>query len=535
MSAADLVSAVREQVEQLVENRGLPGLSVAVTSKDAPLATEVFGYADLANRTPMAPETLLEIGSIGKTFTAVVLLHLQEEGAVDLRDPVTRHLPWFEVPSADEPIELHHLLTHTAGIVMGPELSGDSRFDVWLLRNLHSGSAPGSAPGARYHYSNVGYRTLGYVVEAVTGRTYPEVAQSVILDRLGLEATEPAISSAMRSRLAVGYERVDDDRPHRRSDPLVPAPWLATGTGDGSLAASASDLAAFFRMLLNEGNDILSPESFALMLAESIDCGDGSSYGYGLRLLREEGRRLIGHGGSMPGYAATMHGDPEAGLGVVVLLNESDETDTTDEIAAFVLDAFRSGEVTRPFPDPLSVPGASAYEGRYSGGSRSFELGPAEDRLMLSTADARVALEPRGEDRFFVDHPDFALFLLSFRRDEGVAVEARHGADVFVREGHPPTGTATTPNPEWSAFTGHYRSYSPWLTNFRVLLRGNELVLALPWGPEDLLTPIGEDTFRVEDDEESPERLHFDAFVDGEPLRATLSGAEYYRVPSASL
>src|SRR5262245_11942126 len=99
----------------------------------------------------MRRDTYLEIGSIGKTFTAVVLLQLRQDRRVSLDDPVTRDLPWFQVRSEFDPITLHHLLTHTAGIVTGDALSGDSRFDVWALRDTDAGFPP----GARFHYSNV--------------------------------------------------------------------------------------------------------------------------------------------------------------------------------------------------------------------------------------------------------------------------------------------------------------------------------------------------------------------------------------------
>ena len=85
------------------------------------------------------------------------------------------------------------------------------------------------------------------------------------------------------------------------------------------------------------------------------------------------------------------------------------------------------------------------------------------------------------------------------------------------------------PREEWSAFYGRFRSYNPWLPGFRIVQRGDDLVLAYPWGgPEDPLTPLGEVDFRV-GDERSPERLRFDAVVDGRALRANLSGADYYR------
>ena len=100
----------------------------------------------------------------------VLLLQLHEEGRVDLHAPVAGYLPWFELRSEYEPIAPHHLLTHTGGIVAGSDVSADSRFDVWAIRETEAGSAPGE----RFEYSNVGYRALGYLLEEVTGLSFTD-------------------------------------------------------------------------------------------------------------------------------------------------------------------------------------------------------------------------------------------------------------------------------------------------------------------------------------------------------------------------
>jgi len=517
---------LRAYVEKLLAVRGLPGLSLAVTDREGIIASEAFGYADLAAGTPVTPETRFEVGSIGKTFTAVALLQLHEEGLLDPNQPVGRYLPWFQVRSEHEPIAVHHLATHTAGIVTGDALSSDSRFDVWALRETETGFPP----GAYFHYSNVGFRALGYVVEELTGKPYAQVLRERILDPLGLRATDPALTSETRKRLAVGHERWYGDRPPPRADPWVPAPWVETGTGDGSLAAPADDLAGFLRALLNGGRDVLAAESFGLMATPVAECGDGWSYGYGLEVREIDGRREIRHGGSMPGFGSTMLGDLAAGLGVAVLVNGEDDGDLTGEVAAAALDHYRGGATPPPVADPLAVESGSEYEGTFVGDDRRLAVRAEGGRLFLA-GDDRSALEPRGEDRFLVDHPDFALFLLGFRRKDGAVVEAVHGGDVYVREGTP-RRPAPKPPDELRAYAGHYRAYNPWLPSFRVVLRGDELVVAWPWGSEEPLTPLSSGSFRVGEESWSPERVRFDAIVDGQALWASLSGCgEYYRLP----
>ena len=512
--------ALRVYVEELIAVQGFPGFSVAVTDRGGIVTSEAFGLASIETRAPVTRETLFEIGSIGKTFTAAVSLQLHDEGRLELDAPVTGYLPWFEVHSEHAPITIRHLLTHTSGLMVGAELSASSRYDVWALRETDAGFAPGT----RYLYSNVAYRTLGFIIEELTGRPYPDALRERILEPLALERTEPEVTHAARHRLAVAHERRYDDRPARRGDPWVPATWLETNTGDGSPAATMEDLATFLRVLLNGGRGLLSAESFALMTTPAIEADDGWWYGCGLELREREGRREIRHGGSMPGFGATMLGDLDSGLGVAVAVNATDERDLTEEVAAAILDLQRN-RAEPSVEDPLSVAQAAEYAGAYTREGRRLVLTAEGDRLLLDGQP----LEPRGSDRFLADRADLWHFLLGFRREEGQVVEALHGGDVYRREGAAEV-LVPAPPPEWSAYTGHYRAYNPWYSNFHVVLRAGELVLIWAWGSELPLTQLDEGWFRV-DDEWSPERLRFDAIADGQALRATLAGEAYYRVP----
>ena len=109
-------------------------------------------------------------------------MQLVEEGKVRLDDPVVRHLPWFKVPRTGERITIRHLLSHTAGITAGIDGTPEPRFQVWRLRDL----PPGSAPGRRFHYSNVGFKAIGLMVEAIEGAPYPDVVRRRVLEPLGM-------------------------------------------------------------------------------------------------------------------------------------------------------------------------------------------------------------------------------------------------------------------------------------------------------------------------------------------------------------
>jgi D-alanyl-D-alanine carboxypeptidase len=523
-------------VAQHMRMGNTPGVSVALTNRRELLHLNTHGVANVASGAAIAPEHLFEIGSISKSFTAIALLQLRERGLVDLHAPVARVLPWFCVPSSFEPITPHHLLTHTAGIINGSDFSTEACYEVWALRETRATVPPGTV----YRYSNVGYKVLGLMLEEVLGQSYGGIIQERILDPLAMDSSEPVIIHDTRKRLPVGYVSFFDDRPAHRSHPLVPATWLEIATADGSIASTAADMAAYVRMFLNRGTGtrgrVLSEESFQLMtqrLAEPPkgDEDHGSFYGYGLNISDDEGHTIIGHGGGMVGYCASILGDLDDGLGAVVLANGPGEPNA---IARFALKLLRAAYHDHELPalppaaEPTRVETPADYAGSYRAQTRAFNIVALGEQLALEHGGDRVILERRGEDCFYVPHTDFALFLLRFRREEGQVVEAFHGSDWYANERYTGPGGFDVP-PESAAFPGHFRSHNPWYSNFRVILRKGRMYLVHPWGDEERLVPLADGEFRVGDDETSPERLRFGTTLGGQASRANLSGCDYYR------
>ena len=319
-----VVEAIRAIVEKALADRTTPGMAVAVTDAEGTLFSSGFGLAEVASGRPVDPTTLFEIGSIGKSFTAFCVMALADEGRLTPDDPVVRHLAWFEVRPATRgapPITLHHLLSHTAGITAGIDATPEPASQVWALRHLR----PSAPPGARFHYSNVGYKALGLVLEAIEQRPYPAILADRILGPLGMLMSEPEITNEIRERLAVGYTYLHDDRVGHPGIPLVPATWLETATADGSIAATADDMAAYARLLLGRGTAggvrVVGEASFARMTAPHAVLGPDATYGYGLTVRRDGDRLFVGHGGGMVGYLAGVQVDPDAGIGAVVLQN----------------------------------------------------------------------------------------------------------------------------------------------------------------------------------------------------------------------
>jgi D-alanyl-D-alanine carboxypeptidase len=528
--ASGALQLVDEFVAREMRADRTPGTAVAIVSREANLMVSTYGFADLRARVPLTPGHVFEIGSISKSFTALALLQQRDARRFDPRAPISRYLPWFRLRSGTDAVTAHHLLTHTAGLPRDRDDVPSSLYQAAALADR----APGSPPGTHYAYSNVGYQVLGYALAAIAGRPYPDVIRDGILRPLGMAASDAQITHDTRLRLAVGYEDMYDDRPEHPSHPLVPATWLEYGAGDGSIVSNAEDMAAYVRMLLNGGKGpsgpLVSAESFALFTQRAVQTGEGQWYGYGMQVRDDGGTVVLAHAGGMVGYSSMLAANVTDGVGAIVLVNGPG---SPLSIARFAVEVARAVVGNRPLPpipppnDPLSVPNAADYAGVYSGDRGSLRFEAAGTRLYLVHRGERLALERRGADRFFANHPDFALFLFGFSRGtDKTVVEVSHGETWLRNERYKGPASFTVP-PAWSAYPGHYRTTHAWFNNFRIVRRRGQLWLVEPGGGERVLVPLGEE-FAL-DEKESAERIRFDTVVDGAALRATLSGVAYYR------
>jgi len=521
-------------VRRWMAYRGMPGLALGITDRGRTLKVAAYGFSDLAARSPVTPEMLFQIGSISKSFTSIVLLQLMEEGKLDVHDPVVKYVPWFDVRPNPDAITLHHLMTHTSGMIMGSDETISARSEVWSLRDTEL-SAP---PGTHYHYSNSGYKLLGLVVEEITGRPFNEVLRERVLLPVGMKDSEPAITDSIRLRTVTGHVGLHSDRPHSRSGPFAPVTWFESDTADGSISSTPGDMATYVRMLLNRGQiaggRVVGEESFELMTRPHVSPSNhrhGDHYGYGLVIEELDGRNVIGHEGGMVGQFSSMLLDPTVGIGVIVMVNGLGDP---KDVARFALAAARAaveGNVapaTLPPDGPAHVEDASEYAGRYSCSSGSLLIEARGDRLVLRNADSEVELEVREDGMFFADVPGMDRFLIRFERENGRVAELFHGEDWYVNERY--TGPRAHKHPRaWEGLVGHYISYNPWLQGFRVVLRKDSLVYVPSNGREEEMTPLPDGTFRVGADPLCPERLRFDMLVDGAALRANLSGGRFYR------
>jgi len=517
-------------VARQMKAQQIPGLVLALTDRRGLLRVSTYGYSNLEAKTPVTADSLFEIGSISKSFTAISLLQLSEQGKFDPQQPITRYLPWFSIHSRYRPITGHDVMTHTAGLPRDRDDVPSSLYQAAGVRDRWTGYEPGKY----FAYSNIGYQIMGYLLQELTGKPYAETVRAHILEPLGMTHSDAVFTNDTYKRLAMGYMPLYDDRPYNPAEPLIPATWQEYAAGDGSVVSTAPDLAAYLRMLLNHGQGphgrLISEESWRLLTQKAAKVpGEANTYyGYGIFSREVEGHHYIGHSGGMTGYSTRMEGDLDSGLGVVALENAPLGP---EDIASFALQAVRAAQEGRPLPPlPEEVPvikEAGDYAGTYTAADgRRFAVSNDGGQLALAYKGEKIVLQPRGTDSFFANHPGFKLFDLHFGRDKGKVVEAFYGGEWFTNERYVGLRQFSSP-PQWAGYAGHYRAAPG---NFRVVLRKGKLWLIAPEDDEMTLTPMPGGYFALAfEGRPARERISFDTPVHGKTLRATLSGVAYYR------
>jgi len=522
-------------VVQLNEQHNTPGMVLIVTDPENIMHTSAYGYEDVKTRSPVSASTIFQIGSISKSFTSIALLQLYEEGIIDVDAPLTEYLPWFSIRTDYDPITARHLAAHTAGIPRDRDDIPPSWYSAYALRERIT-AAP---PGERYSYSNIGYQTLGVLLESVLEKKYSRIIQTSILEPLGMDDTAPVIINDIRPRLAAGYTYLYDDRPSHPDHPLVEAAFFEYTAADGSIASTAEDMAKYMRMILNRGNapgsEILTTGGFNAFTGHEIRLDEEGKefYGYGVRISeREDGRTIISHGGGMVGYRAMMIVDITKGIGVFAAVNGPGDPGSAAQFALDAVYAASAGNELPSLPDVrgLSViDNANEYEGTFvSPGGEEIRFEAVNSSLYLIRNDLKVQLEHRGGDRFYANHPGFNVYFFTFTRDDNGVREVSYGPEWYTGDEY--DGPITFEYPDrWNFYPGHYRTQNPWTNNFRIFLRKGELYIVHPSGFEILLSEIEPDLFGI-GDEPTAERLRFDTVIDGKTLRANYSGVYFYRV-----
>lgn len=308
----------------------IPGVSAAIVHDQERLWSGGIGLADPERGTPATASTLYSICSISKLFTAIAVLRERDLGHLSLDDPVSKHLPWFKLakPLGEGDVTIEGILTHASGIMRETDFPyWNDPFD-FPDRETTIARIPRQEalyePERTYQYSNLGYTLAGEVVAAASKTPFAAYVTGALLKPLGLSDTTPEMPAAERGRrLAVGHSQLD------RQGKRKPLPFF---TGDGiapamGFASTVDDLARFaswqLRLLSTGGTEVIRATTLREMQrvhwAEPPDWRPTRGLGFSIR--GGDGKVVVGHGGSCPGFLSNLSIEPESGLAAVVALN----------------------------------------------------------------------------------------------------------------------------------------------------------------------------------------------------------------------
>ncbi|SDK81404.1 serine hydrolase domain-containing protein [Streptomyces indicus] len=374
------------------------------------------------------------VGSITKTFTAVLVMRLRDEGLLGLGDPVEKHLPGTGLGE----VTVGQLLAHTGGLAA--ETPG-----AWWERTPGSerptlahvlGEEPFLHPvGRRHHYSNPGYTVLGALVEKLRGAPWEDVLRREVLEPLGLTRT-----SAQPQPPAAGGWAV-----HPWADVMMPEQVEDLGlmAPAGQLWSTTRDLARFAVFLAQGDDRVLSAATVREMRAPAAPAEDGDwegGYGLGVQLFRRGGRTLAGHSGSLPGFLACMVFSVDEGLAAIALANCTSGPQIGG-LAAELVGIVADAEPRFPEPwRPMDEVDAQVLElaGPWYWGTAGFGLRVLADGIELAP------LQGKGRSARFRAEDDGTWTglggyyagetLRAVRRPDGTVSHLDLGSFVFTRE-----------------------------------------------------------------------------------------------------
>lgn len=335
------VSQIESWIRKNMKDGKIPGASIVIVKGDKTVYNKGFGYSDVRAKKSVTQDTLFELGSTSKAFTALGILKLEKEGLVNLNDSVNKYIPWLKMKYSGNyrgkkidgfvNITLSQLLHHTSGIpskAIGdiPVSEGEDALEKTVRTQVSK--KLDFYPGEKFLYSTINYDILGLVIKNVSGQSYEQYVKSNILQPLGLGNTYLFRNEVPKEDMSWGY-KVKFLRPEKYD-----APMYRGNTPAGYYISNAVDIAKWLKIQMNA----IKPGTFDKSLIDISHIpdrtvapnSDGSSYAYGWSVF-QSGGGIISHGGSNPNYSSYFLFRPleQVGVGILANLNSS----YTEEIA----------------------------------------------------------------------------------------------------------------------------------------------------------------------------------------------------------
>ncbi|MBY0241265.1 MAG: serine hydrolase [Burkholderiaceae bacterium] len=326
-------------VQRVLKTFDVPGIAIAVVKDGKVVAAQGYGVRKLGDPAPVTGKTLFEIASNSKAFTAAALAMLVDEGKLKWDDPVTKHLPWFQMndPYVTGAMTVRDLLTHRSGLGLGagdlmwwPTTTFSSDEIIQGLRHIKLATSFRD----RYAYDNLLYIVAGKIIADKAGKSWGDATRERILAPLGMSATTTSVTAMLQAP--------DHSAPHSQIDgkAAVVKPMLVeNAVGAVGINTNAEEIARWMAMLMNggktaDGKQLLSArqvaEMWTLQTPMKVPEPKGkladtkpNFYGYGLgfQLRDYRGRKLAMHGGALQGFYSRVVMAPEENLGIAIFTN----------------------------------------------------------------------------------------------------------------------------------------------------------------------------------------------------------------------
>ncbi|HYK26539.1 MAG TPA: serine hydrolase [Streptosporangiaceae bacterium] len=389
----------QRRLTALADKHGVPGAALGILrvgpGSDDELVEASYGVLNKDTGVSATTDSLFQIGSISKVWTATVAMQLVDEGLLDLDAPVADLLPELRLadPEVTKQVTMRHLLTHTSGID-GDVFTDTGRGDDCLEKYVAqlNGVAQNHPLGATWSYCNSGFSLAGRVIEKLTDGTWDEALTKRISTPLGLGHTVTLPEQALLHRAAVGHVSEGGAAPAR-----APVWQLPRSLGPaGLISASVADVLAFARLHLTgglapDGTRLLSEASAAVMTQMQADLPDkytlGDSWGLGWIRFGWGGRRLIGHDGNTIGQSAFLRLLPDEGVAVTLLTNGGQTRDLYEDLYREIFAELADVDMPRPLappPEPVVVD-ASRHFGTYERAGARLEVRAGDQGPVLRT------------------------------------------------------------------------------------------------------------------------------------------------------
>lgn len=528
---APAIAELERWIGREVAAKKLPALSIALVDDQTVVWAHGFGWQDPRARTAATAGTVYRVGSVSKPFTAILLMMLVEMGLIDLDAPVQDYLPDFRPTNkTGKKITLRQMLAHRSGVVR--ESPVGNYFDdtnPTLAQTVASINKTALVydPAAKTSYSNAAVATVGRVLEHTQKEPFARLMQRKLLDPIGMTDSSFDPPPALRQRVARSLMWTYTGRE-------FPAPTWDLGMAPaGSLYSTATDQAKFLKFLFAggrtaDGKQLLKRATLQQMWTIQYPVkGEKAGFGLSFFVSEFEGKRRIGHGGAVYGFATELAALPDDKLGVIVLSARDVSNGVTRHIADAALRLMLAVRAGQPLPrldvtEPVGTDLARKLAGRYQAGTKSIELYQRDGRLWFFPYRGGVKVELRRQGNDLVADDWMAYGAKLVRKGDTLVF----GKDTYRR--------VATPRPapcpkKWADLIGEY---GPNHNVLFILEKDAKLHALIEWVGLYPLKEVGKDVYQFPDyGLYHGDRLTFQRDQAGRPVAVEAASVLFKRRP----